>query len=128
METVPGSSVRKLVVLYEVFKFNFPSYLILGNATNVSYIRATKTRVTLLKVRPASDIDTPNKSATLENEHPCASLYRVKPNCCSGVVGKGFKGCVRYIFASLFFKYHQTRKNVFYFTSKALFVFGKIRF
>ena len=67
----------------------------LGNTANVSYIRATKTRVTLLKVCPASDIDTPNKSATIENEHPCTSLYRVKPNCCSGVVGKGFKftGC-----------------------------------
>ena len=67
----------------------------LVNATNVWYIRATKTRVTLLKVCSASDIDTPKKSATVENEHPCASLYRVKPNCCSGVVEKVFKfgGC-----------------------------------
>ena len=63
----------------------------LGNTRNVLYIRATKTRVTLLKVCPASDIDTPNKSATAENEHPCASTYRVKANCCSGVIGKGFK-------------------------------------
>ena len=69
-----------------------------------SCVRATKTRVTLLKVCRASDIDTPNKSATVENEHPCTSLYRVKPNCCLGVVGKGFKGYVRYIFPSLLFK------------------------
>ena len=62
-----------------------------GNKTNISYICATKTRKTLLKVCPASDIDTPNKSATVENEHPCSSLYRVKPSYCSGVVGKGSK-------------------------------------
>ena len=77
METVPGSYARKLVVLYEVFKFSFPLCLILGNITNVSYNCATKTRVTLLKVCAAIDVDTPNKSATVENEHPCASLYRV---------------------------------------------------
>ena len=73
----------------------FYSAWFLGNITNVSYIRETKTRVTLLNVCPASDIDTPNKSVTVENEHPCASLNKVKPNCCSGVVGKGFKfvGC-----------------------------------
>ena len=79
MESVPDSYVRKPVVLYEVFKFSFLFCLIFGN-----------TRVTLLKVSPTSDTDTPNKSATIENKHPCASLYRVKPNCCSGVVGKGF--------------------------------------
>ena len=42
------------------------------------------------------------------------------------------KGCVRYIFACLFLSLNespcQTRKNVFYFTSKALFVLEKIRF
>ena len=40
------------------------------------------------------------------------------------------KGCVHYIFANLFFKSKrdtcQTRKNVFYFTSKPLFVLKKI--
>ena len=43
-----------------------------------------------------------------------------------------FKGCVRYIFASLFLSLNestcQTRKNVFYFTWKALFVLKKIKF
>ena len=43
-----------------------------------------------------------------------------------------FKGCVHYIFASLFFKSNestcQTRKYVFYFTSKTLFVLEKIKF
>ena len=42
------------------------------------------------------------------------------------------KGCVRYIFASLCFKLKEsichTRKNTFYFTSKALFVLEKIKF
>ena len=42
------------------------------------------------------------------------------------------KGCVRYIFASLFLSLNestfQTRKNVFYFTSKTLLVLEKIRF
>ena len=42
------------------------------------------------------------------------------------------KGCVRYIFASLFLRLNestrQTRENVFYFTWKALFVFEKIKF
>ena len=67
----------------------------LGNTTKVLHVRATKTQVNLLKVCPASDIDTPNKSADVENEHLCANLYRVKPNCCSGVVGKSYKivGC-----------------------------------
>ena len=62
-----------------------------GNKTNASYICAAKTQVTLLKVYPASDIDTKNKSAIVENEHPCASLYRVKSSCCSGAVGKDSK-------------------------------------
>ena len=43
-----------------------------------------------------------------------------------------FKGCVRYIFASLFLSLNestsQIRKSVFYFTSKALFVLEKIKF
>ena len=43
-----------------------------------------------------------------------------------------FKGCVHYIFASLFLSLKestcQTRKNIFYFTSKALFVLEKIKF
>ena len=42
------------------------------------------------------------------------------------------KGCVRYIFASLFLCLKEStceaRKNVFYFTSKALFVFEIIKF
>ena len=42
------------------------------------------------------------------------------------------KGCVRYIFASLFLGLNestcQIKKNVFYFTSKSLFVFEKIEF
>ena len=37
-----------------------------------------------------------------------------------------FKGFVRYIFASLFFS--ETWKNVFVFTSKALFILEKIKF
>ena len=41
-----------------------------------------------------------------------------------------FKGCIRYIFASFFLSLNEstceTRKNVFYFTSKALFVLKKI--
>ena len=45
---------------------------------------------------------------------------------------KMFKGCVRYIFASLFFmskrSTYESRQNVFYFTSKALFVFEIIKF
>ena len=67
----------------------------LDDTTNVSYIRATKTGATLLKVCSASDIDTLKKPATVENEHPCASLYRVKPGCCLGVVRKSskFVGC-----------------------------------
>ena len=43
-----------------------------------------------------------------------------------------FKGCVHYIFAHSFLSLNdspcQTRKNVFYFTSKALFVLEKINF
>ena len=42
------------------------------------------------------------------------------------------KGCVRYIFASLFLSLNestcQTGKNLFYFTSKALFLLNKIKF
>ena len=42
------------------------------------------------------------------------------------------KGCVRYIFASLFLSLNestcQMKKNVFYFTSKPLFVLEKIKF
>ena len=51
-----------------------------------------------------------------------------------GLVGKvmQFKGSVCYIFATLFLSLNestcQTRKNVFYFTSKALFVLEKIKF
>ena len=45
---------------------------------------------------------------------------------------KELKGCVCYIFAGLFLSLKestcQTRKNVFYFTSKALFVLKKIKF
>ena len=43
-----------------------------------------------------------------------------------------FKGCVRYIFASLFLSLNvgtfQTRKNVFYLTSKALSILEKTKF
>ena len=42
-----------------------------------------------------------------------------------------FKGCIHYIFASFFLNLNestcQTGKNVFYFTSKALFVLEKIK-
>ena len=46
------------------------------------------------------------------------------------------KGCVHYIFASLFFMFIrakkesncETKKNVFYFTSKVLFALEKIKF
>ena len=42
------------------------------------------------------------------------------------------KGCVRHIFASLFLSLNkstcQIRKNIFYFTLKALFVFAKMKF
>ena len=42
------------------------------------------------------------------------------------------KGCVHYICASLYLSLNkstcQTKKNVFYFTSKALFVLEKIKF
>ena len=45
---------------------------------------------------------------------------------------KDLKGCVRYIFASLFLSLNestcQTRKNAFYFISKALFILEKIKF
>ena len=45
---------------------------------------------------------------------------------------KDLKGCVRYIFASLFLSLNestcQTRKNAFYFISKSLFVLEKIKF
>ena len=45
---------------------------------------------------------------------------------------KSFKGCVHYICAVCFLSLNestcQTRKNVFYFTSKALFVLKKIKF
>ena len=44
----------------------------------------------------------------------------------------GFKGCARYIFASLFLGLNestcQMKKNVFYFVSKSLFVLEKIKF
>ena len=50
----------------------------------------------------------------------------------SFVIKIHIKGCVRYIFASLFFMAKKStfekRKNVFYFTSTALFVFEIIRF
>ena len=45
---------------------------------------------------------------------------------------RNLKGCVRYIFASLFLVLNgstcQIKKNVFYFTSKPLFVLEKIKF
>ena len=45
---------------------------------------------------------------------------------------ENLKGCVRYIFASLFFGLNestcQMKRNVFYFTSKPLSVFEKIKF
>ena len=48
------------------------------------------------------------------------------------IVKKILKGCVRYIFARLFLSLNespcQTRKNVFYLTSKTLFVLEKIKF
>ena len=49
-----------------------------------------------------------------------------------GIETYNFKGCVRYIFASLFLCLKEstceTRKNVFYLTLKALFVFEIIKF
>ena len=43
----------------------------------------------------------------------------------------GIKGCVRYIFASLFLSLNestsQTRKNIFYITSRALFILDQIK-
>ena len=42
------------------------------------------------------------------------------------------KGCIRYIFSSLFLKAKEsaceTRKNLFYYTSKALFILEIIKF
>ena len=56
-----------------------------------------------------------------------AGNYRSPAVICSVV-----KGCVRCIFARLFLSLNespcQSRKNVFYFTSKALFVLEKIKF
>ena len=50
----------------------------------------------------------------------------------SDVCNLVLKDCVRYIFAHLFLSLNespcQTRKNVFYFTSKTLFVLEKIKF
>ena len=49
-----------------------------------------------------------------------------------GVILRQVKGCVRYIFASLFLSLNestcQTGKNVFYLTSNAFFVLEKINF
>ena len=54
------------------------------------------------------------------------SRYQKKKQCQAEL-----KGCVRYIFASSFLSLSettcQTKKNVFYFTSKALFVLEKIK-
>ena len=48
---------------------------------------------------------------------------------CYNVFLRYLKGCVRYIFASLFLSikesFREIRKNVFYFTSKALLVLEK---
>ena len=45
---------------------------------------------------------------------------------------ESIKACVRYIFPGLFLSLNksicQTRKNAFYFTSKALFILEKIKF
>ena len=50
----------------------------------------------------------------------------------SGFSFSQLKGCVRYIFASLFLGLNertcQIKKNVFYFTSKPLFLLEKIKF
>ena len=49
-----------------------------------------------------------------------------------GMGTRWVNGCVRYIFASLFLGLNentsQVKKNMFYFTSKPLFVFEKIKF
>ena len=68
----------------------------------------------------------------LEENYFDGKEYSVKSNCSANpqVSIKGrLKGCVHYIFARLFLSINespcQTRKNVFYFTSKALFVSRK---
>ena len=59
------------------------------------------------------------------NHFACQGFFSEKP-------GLLLKGCVRYIFAGLFLGLNestcQTKKNVFYFTSKPLFVLEKIKF
>ena len=58
--------------------------------------------------------------------------FKEKEVLLSSFVLSNFKGCVRYIFAGLFLSLNdsacQTRKNVFYFTSKALLVLEKMKF
>ena len=63
---------------------------------------------------------------------PFEAKYQYLINKCEKVGLDHFKGCARYIFASLFLSLNKStchnRKNVFYFTSKALFVLEKIKF
>ena len=65
--------------------------------------------------------------------HPCShgGAEDLVDFCVHEIEGVAFKGCVHYIFACLFLSLNespcQTRKSVFYFTSKALFVLEKIK-
>ena len=67
-------------------------------------------------------IEEVNKTFTLTN----TTINHSKPS-----VSEYCKGCVRYIFASLFYSLKkstcETKKNAFYFTSKALFVLEIIK-
>ena len=57
---------------------------------------------------------------------------KISDNCFNFIGGEIFKGCVCYILASFFLSLKdstcQTRKNAFYFTSRALFILDKIKF
>ena len=59
--------------------------------------------------------------------------FRLKKQTRKNVLDTNFKGCVCYIFATVFFVHLKertckTRKNVFYFTLKALFGLDEIKF
>ena len=63
--------------------------------------------------------------SSLVHANICGALHDLVPFVQS-------KGCVHYIFASLFFnsrrEHLSNQKNVFYFTSRALFVLEKVKF
>ena len=72
--------------------------------------------------------DIQNKSVILGGDFNVISNPSLDSECGKPVI----KGCVHYIFASLFFSLKEstceTRKNVFHFTSKVLFILKKIEF